>query len=429
MTELSQPPATTLLASTNHNFLRLWVGQGVSQVGSQVTLVALPLVAVITLGGTPLQVTAVTAAEYLPSLLFGLVAGVLVDKADQRRIMLATDLIRALVLVGIPVAAIAHVLSFPLLYVAVFAIGLATLFFDLAYQSGLPRIVESAHLLDANGRLETTRAASTAVGPTAGAVMVQFLGPPITLVADAVSFVISWAAMLRVRLRALPQDTTRTGRSRSLRSLRGDFKEGFDRVRHDPRQRAIIGVAATSNAATTAAVSLLPLWLRDGLGLPLWSLGVVLASGALGALAAGVVLARLSSTTAPWRRVTIALMLAGCGSLMVPLAFGPAPLRLVMVCLAEAVLQGCITVVAASCMSWRQSTTPQHLLAKVISVARTVNYGVLPVTTLAAGALASVVGIRPVLFISAGLVSAAPLWLFRSTDADLDRPSENPKVA
>jgi MFS family permease len=396
----------------NRNFRNLWIGQGGSQLGTQVTLVGVPLVAVVTLNGSPFQVAAVTAAEYLPSLVFGLVAGVLVDKLDQRKVMLVTDLVRILALAAIPAAAALGALTFPLLYAVVFLIGLMTLFFDLAYQSGIPRIVDKQHLLDANGRLETTRAASTAVGPPVGAGLVQAFGAPVSLLASAASFLVSWLATWRIRLRPLDDDRDR---SRSLTSLRADLIEGLNRVRRDPRQRALIGVAATSNAAAIAAISLLPLWLRDGLHLPVWSLGVVLACGAIGAVGAGFLLSRLDSGTEPWRRVTICLIIAGAAALLVPLAFGPTALRLGMVCLAEAVMQGSITVLAASVMTWRQSITPQHLLAKVISVARTVNFGILPLTSLASGAIASAAGMFPVLVGAAILMAAAPLWFVNST--------------
>ncbi|MFD3649853.1 MFS transporter [Streptomyces cyaneofuscatus] len=391
----------------NRSFVALWCGQGVSQVGTQISLVALPLVAVITLGSGPFEVAAVAAAEYLPSLLFGLVAGALVDTMDQRRVMIVTDLLRAAVLLVLPVAYVADVLSIMLLCTVAFLLGLFTLFFDLAYQSALPRLVEREQLRAANGRLETTRSASTAAGPPLGSALVQTLGAPLAVVADAVSYLVSSLLILRVRLRPRTHAVT----PRTVSGLRGDLVAGLRQVRRDPRQRAIIAVAATSNAATVMVVSLLPLWLINQLGLPAWSLGLVLSCGAVGGVVAGFGISRLPQEITPKRAIGFGLVIAGGTSVLVPLAAGPAAVRLAMVGVAEAVGMACITVIAATCMSWRQQVTPERLLAKVISVARTVNFGVLPLTTLAGGALASAIGIRPVLFLASALVLAAPLWM------------------
>ncbi|MEE1752751.1 MFS transporter [Streptomyces sp. SP18CS02] len=402
-----QPAVVPPRLGGNRSFTALWWGQGVSQVGSQISLVALPLVAVVTLGSGPFEVAAVAAAEYLPSLLFGLVAGVLVDTMDQRLVMIVTDLLRAAVLLAVPLAHLADAVSVPLLCAVAFLLGLFTLFFDLSYQSALPRLVEREQLRAANGRLETTRSASTAAGPPAGSALVQTFGAPLAVIADAVSYLVSSLLILRVRLRP----RTRSVAPRTVNGLRGDLAAGLRQVRRDPRQRAVIAVAATSNAATVSVVSLLPLWLINELGLPAWSLGLVLSCGAVGGVVAGFGVARLPQEISPKRAIGVGLVVAGGASVLVPLATGPAAVRLAMVCLAECVGMACLTVIAVTCMSWRQSVTPEHLLAKVISVARTVNFGVLPLTTLAGGALASAFGIRPVLFLAAALVVAAPLWM------------------
>lgn len=397
----------------NRSFAALWFGQSVSQLGTQVTQVALPLVAVVTLDGSAVEVAAVVSMEYLPSLLFGLIGGVLVDRADQRRVMLVTDLARAAVLLAIPIAYGLGVLSFPLLFAVTFVMGTATLFFDLAYQSAMPRIVDAGLLLDANGRLQTTQAAATAVGPPIGSVLVQLMSAPAAVIADAVSFAVSWAATLRIHLRPEePVDQAPgTVRPRSyVRGLMSDLKVGLDRVRRDTRQVAIIGVSATGNAATIVTTALLPLWLRGPLRLPVWTFGLVLGFGAVGAVGAGFALAHLKPLQAPWRRMSIGLVLAGCGLLLVPLAAGPAAVRVLMLGIAEAALQGCLIVVGASGAAWRQANVPGYLLARVISVARTVNYGVLPLASIAGGALAEAIGLQPVLFGSAALLIASPAW-------------------
>jgi len=125
----------------------LWLGQGLSQVDTQITVVALPLLAVVTLGGTPLQVRGLVAVEYLPSLMLGLLAGLLVDRMERRSVMLVGDFGRFLLLATVAGTALADVFDFPLLYVLIALVGVLTLCYDVAYQSGLPSLVHEDHLL------------------------------------------------------------------------------------------------------------------------------------------------------------------------------------------------------------------------------------------------------------------------------------------
>ena len=173
------------------DFLRLWSGQTISQFGSQVTQLALPLTAAITLQVSALEMGVLGAVEFAPFLLFGLVAGVWVDRQPRRRTLIAADLGRALLLGLIPLAALFGVLRIELLYAVGFLTGVLTVFFDVAYQSYLPILVERSQLVEGNARLEVSRSVAQVVGPGLGGTLVQLVSAPVAIAVDALSFLAS----------------------------------------------------------------------------------------------------------------------------------------------------------------------------------------------------------------------------------------------
>ena len=159
----------------HRGFLKLWGAETVSQLGTQVTLLALPLTAVLVLHATPFEVGLLGTAEFLPFLLVGLPAGVWVDRMRRRPILIAGDLGRAVALGTIPLAYSLGVLHIVQLYVVAFISGICTVFFDVAYQSYLPSLVDRDQLMDGNSKLEISRSGAQLAGPgLAGALLVTF---------------------------------------------------------------------------------------------------------------------------------------------------------------------------------------------------------------------------------------------------------------
>ena len=198
------------------DFLKLWSAQTISQFGSAVSQVAIPLVAVLTLHASAFEVAALSTVEFLPFLLFTLPAGVWVDRLPRRPILVIADAGRALALGSIPlVAAVGH-LTLAQLYVAGFVTGTLTVFFDVAYQSYLPSIVEREQLVDGNAKLEISRSAAQIGGPGLGGVLVRAFTAPYAILADAVSYLCSAAFLFGIRTKeVVPARTARSSGGRS----------------------------------------------------------------------------------------------------------------------------------------------------------------------------------------------------------------------
>src|SRR5215217_1333572 len=182
------------------NFMRLWAGQTVSQLGSTITREALPYTAILALGASPLQMGLLGAAGAAPLLLLGLFAGVWIDRLRRRPLMIAADLGRALLLLSIPVAYLLGVLHIEQLYLIAALAGILTMFFNVAYHSLLPALVEREQLVEGNSKLGLSESLAEIAGPPLGGALVQLISGPITLLLDAFSFVVSALSLLRIRV-------------------------------------------------------------------------------------------------------------------------------------------------------------------------------------------------------------------------------------
>ncbi|HZC32412.1 MAG TPA: MFS transporter, partial [Candidatus Bathyarchaeia archaeon] len=172
----------------NRDFLRLWTAETISQFGTQVSLLALPLVAVTLLSATPFEVALLGTIEFLPFVLFSLPTGAWVDRLRRRPILIIGDLGRAAILSTIPIAYVLGVLTIWQMYVVGFVAGTLTVFFDVAYQSYLPSLVERDQLVDGNGKLEVSRTIAQTAGPAIGGGLIGLVTAPFAIIADAVSF-------------------------------------------------------------------------------------------------------------------------------------------------------------------------------------------------------------------------------------------------
>jgi MFS family permease len=179
-------------------FLKLWAAQAISQLGTQVTLLALPLAAILVLDASATEVALLGAVEVLPFLLFTLPAGVWVDRLPRRPILVITDLARAAALASIPLAYAVDALTLPHLYVVAFAMGVLSVFFDVSYLAYLPSLVERRQLGTANSKLEATRSAAQVVGPGAAGILVDAITAPVAILVDGVSYLFSALFVWRI---------------------------------------------------------------------------------------------------------------------------------------------------------------------------------------------------------------------------------------
>src|SRR6266480_1780361 len=172
----------------HHNFVRLWTAAGISAAGSQVTLLALPLTAILVLQASAFEVAALATAATLPNLALGIPAGIWLDRVPRRRVMITADFGRDAVLASVPVAYLFGMLSLPQLYLVALIGGSLNVLFEIASGAYLPSVVPRAQLVDANAKLQTAIVGAQAVGPSIGGALVTLLSAPMAIVVDATSF-------------------------------------------------------------------------------------------------------------------------------------------------------------------------------------------------------------------------------------------------
>jgi MFS family permease len=375
------------------DFLRLWGAQTVSQFGTQVTLLALPLVAILVLEASTFEVAVLGAMDFLPFLLFALPAGVWVDRLPRRPILVLADLGRALALLTVPIAAFSDALTIWQLYAVGFTAGTLTVFFDVAYQSYLPALVEREHLVDGNAKLEVSRSAAQIGGPGIAGVLVHVLTAPYALLVDAVSFI--WSALLVFRIHTSEPRPERSAES----SMRREIAEGLRYILRDPRWRPISAYIASSNFFFNVAYSIFLVYAARELELSPLAIGIMLGLGGFGWLIGALVASRVSGRLGPGPTTVVAAIASGPPLLLIPLA--PQSFPIPFIVLAEVLSGVAIVLFNINAISLMQALTPPRLLGRMNASRRFVVWGTLPLGALVGGALGTAIGLRPTLVVGA----------------------------
>ncbi|MFF9867978.1 MFS transporter [Streptomyces sp. NPDC013953] len=387
-------------------FFRLWTGETLSLAGSQITYFATPLIAVLVLDAGSWEMGLLGAAGSAATLFFGLSAGVWADSFERRRLLQFANLARALVLAVIPVLWLLDALTIWALLAVTFAVGALSLLFDSAMSAYLPRLVGKKQLGPANSWMEGSSAVGDVAGPGLAGVLVQFLGAPLAIMADAVSYAASALA-----LRGLPRAEPAAPDGPREKHLQAALS-GLKLLMRDPVQRSLALAAAHFNFFTAMFYALYTLYVVKTLGMSPALLGVLSAAGGVGAL--------LGSATAAWisRRfgygVPLALAYAapGAAGLLVPLAEGRGQAwALVLVGLSQFgwVLAVVVNLILSETI--KQALVPDHMLGRITGSVRFISWGVEPFGALLAGALgAGLLGLRNTLVLSALGLLASALW-------------------
>jgi MFS family permease len=387
------------------DFMSLWGAETISQFGSQVTFLALPLVAILVLDESAFRVAALTTAQFLPFLLFTLPAGVWVDRLRRKPILVAGDVGRGLVLASVPLAHWAGVLTIWQLYAVAFLVGVGTVFFDVAYQSYLPSLVGREQVLEGNSKLEISRAASTIGGPGLAGGLVSALTAPVAIVVDAISFLAS--ASLLGLIRTSEDVPPRAER----RSLLAELREGLRYVFRHPYQRGMVAATAISNFFGQLVFSLLLVYAVRELGLTAGTIGLALSIGSLGTLVAALTARRIGARLGVGRTITLAAFLFGPATLLIALAPERAALPAIIVSMLVLSFGGILYNVTA--ISLIQAITPDRLLGRANASRRFVVWGVIPLGGLVAGTLASTIGLRETMIVGGlgGALAVVPILL------------------
>ncbi|MET9296611.1 MFS transporter [Streptomyces sp. NPDC003077] len=404
------------------DFRRLWLGQTASQLGEHAGLVILPLIAVLTLDSDAGQVGALRAVGLAPLLLLPLFVGAWVDRWRTRTVMVLADLGRALALGGVAVAALLGGLGPPVLLVAAFAVGTLSVFFDVAYQASLVRLVRRDQLVRGNSALEGSRSAAQIGGPALGGMVVSLLSAPTAAASGALCFTLSFLSIRRMRSHeAVPR---RSGRPpRVWRRIH----EGLRFVAGDTSLRTVGLASAAFQFSFAALMTVYLLFLTRELRLPGTAVGLALAATGSGALLGALLAARLPRRFGHGRVLVIAAALGDGVLLCVPALHGPSVTTITALVAINLVFGAGGQLVNVTTMAVRQAVTPHALQGRAAATITFAGMGLTPLGSLLGGRLAEGWGLRTALLATATAMLLSPLLMALSPLAHLGRALPNPE--
>lgn len=390
----------------NPEFLKLWAGESVSLLGSQVTALALPLVAAVALRATPVEMGVLAAADTAPILALGLVAGAWSDRRRRRPLLLAANAGRAALLATIPLAALLGRLALPQLYAVAFLVGALGVVFDTTYQAYLPALVARDALVAGNARLEVSRSVAQVVGPAAAGALVALVTAPLAIALDAGSFVVAAVSVALIRR---PEPAPAAGEKRL--GLGREIVAGLRYIAMHRLLRALTAATGLANLASGAIFALLILYLARDLALPPAVIGALLTVGGPAALLGALSVDRIAGRLDVGRTLVVGSLVFTAGDFALALAGGPRGATVAVLALAQALIGFGSPVYNVTAISLRQSLTPDALLGRVTASARVVTVGALPLGALLGGALGARLGLRPTLLVAACWALLLPAWL------------------
>ncbi|MEO6504233.1 MAG: MFS transporter [Jatrophihabitantaceae bacterium] len=397
-------------------FRNLWLAQTLSQLGTQVTVLAIPLVGLL-LEASASQIGLLYTAEFAPILVLGLPVGALLDRLPLRPVMLVADAARALALAVIPIAHVMGMLTLPLLYVVACVIGLGTLFFDVAQLSYLPALIRQDQLGEGNAKLEGSRSLAQLGGPTVGGLLIQVMTAPVALLLDGLSYLASFTLLLFVRA-----DRETQTQPKLEGGMRQEIAEGIRYVLRHPVLRPLAMCDASANLGFAAILALQVLYAARTLGLNPASIGLVLAAGNAGGLAGALLCGRLTTRFAAGPLMICSLALAALGAAVLPLShsaisFGAG----LFLAYAGAVIYNIVQI------TLRQLVTPERLLNRANATLRFIEWGTLPLGAAVGGMLVAPLGLRGVLAAAAAVCALSMIpALFSAEVRSAGRLAEGP---
>ena len=402
-------PSRSLLR--HPDFLKLWTAETISVFGSAITQLALPLIAATVLKVGAFEFGLLTTIEFLPFILLSLPAGVWVDRLRRRPILIAGDLGRAACIASIPIAFYFDALTIWQLYVVGFVNGCLTVFFDVAYQSYLPSVVDRDQLVEGNSKLEITRSAAQILGPGAAGLLIGLLRAPFAMILDAVSYLVSAVFLTWIRRPEPPVEVHDEKAHGPKPSMRQDIATGLRYVTGHRWLRSIAATTGTSNFFGNIGGAILILYLVRDRGLGAEAIGFAFSVGSVGVLVAALLTTRMT------RRFGVGRMLVamafGFSLSGLPVAFAPDPLIWYAVALSGFLGGFCGVGWNINQVSLRQAITPPRMQGRMNATMRFIVWGTMPLGSILGGVLGSTIGLYPTILIGAlgGLVAFVPVTL------------------
>ncbi|WP_412543504.1 MFS transporter [Longispora sp. K20-0274] len=412
----------------NGDFLRFWFGESLSLLGTQVTNLALPLTAIYAFGATDSQVGLLRFLQLAPYLGLALVFGVWVDRARRRRVMLAANLVRMVLLALVPALSALHVLRMtPLLLIAC-AIGVASVLFDVSWMSYVPTLVrDPRHYVEASAKMGISSSAADVAGPGLAGVLVSALTAPVALVVDSCSYLVSVVSLLLIRT---PEP--RPARPEVPRRLGVELRDGLAWVFGSPVLRALALVGFCCNFSLVTVWTMFLLYGTHDLRLSATTLGAVFATASVGGLIGATVSRRVIRRFPLGRVYLVAQSALVLGPALIPLAAGPRPVMVAMFVASFFTTYLGLGIAGVIIVSLRQTGTPQSMMGRMTAVFRTLLFGGGALGGLTAGLLSDAIGARGALTVAAVASAAIVIGLLASPVSRLralPEPVAEPAVA
>jgi MFS family permease len=398
----------------NREFLKLWLGSSVSTTGSQVTVLALPLTAVLIFGAGPAETGFLTAANTAPMVLFSLVAGAWVDRLPRRKIRIATDVASALIIGSVPVMALLGVLKLEYLYIVTFLSGTCTVWSRLSVSAMLPTLVGKEQLIEANTRIIASVSVAQIAGPSLAGVLVQLLSAPIALAADATTFLFSAVCVWRVKLHEVVATERKAIWHEVLEGLR--WLLGASILF---RLTISIGLA---NLAWFGVQAIIVVYGTRDLNLSPALLGIVLGLTGPATLAGALIAGRLAKRYGLGPVLVLSLSGEAASRVLLVLAGGPPLLAAATLGLSQLLFGFIAPLWDVNASSLRQAATPQPLLGRVTAASTFIGTGMAPIGALLAGWIGESVGLRTALLFTTLVTLFAVAVLVRSPVPSLRSP-------
>jgi MFS family permease len=408
----------------HRDFVLLWSGQAISELGSAVTTLVLPLTAVVLLNASTFQVGLLSAATTVPFLIIALPAGVVVDRIAKRRLMIGCDVARMIIIGSVPVAAALGVLTLGQLFAVALLTGLLTVFFDVAYQSYVPSLIGNDQLVDGNGKLGATQSFAQVAGPGIGGALYGLLRAG-AMTADALSYAVSTVSMMLIRAReAGAPARARPAAGAPAARLRTEVFAGLGFVVRHRVLRKIAACTGTANLFGAMVTAVEIIFLVRVLHVRPAYTGLLIGAGSIAGVAGGILSGRIGRWVGTARMIWFSILVFGSVQLLVPLA--EPGWRLALFAVGLAGLSFTVVLYNIAQLSYRQSICPPDLLGRMNAAMRWIVWGTLPLGGLLGGALGTAIGVRPTIWVGVTGSWAAGLFvLFSPLRTMRDIPSRS----
>lgn len=402
------------------DFIRLWTGQTISMLGSQIGSAALMFTAILALGATPVQLGYLATARALPVLLLGLLAGVWVDRLHRRPVMLIADIGRALLLATIPVAALLGILRIEQLYVVAALVSALAIFFDVAYPAYLPSLVKPEQLLEGNSKLSMSESMAEIMGPALGGALVQAVTAPLAILFDALSFLLSALSLGLIQTQEHTSSGAEADSKETTAGMLHEIGEGLRLAVGNPILRALLGSAATVSLSGGIIGTLYALYFVQELGLSPLQLGLVVGFGGVSALVGAFVVTRVTQRFGIGPTLIGSRLVASAASALMVLAWGPLRIVIPLLLVSQAA-DAVWSIYAINEVSLQQAITPNQLLGRVHASVRFLTGIIFPVGALLGGLLGQTIGLRGAISVGLLIGALSALWLIFSPVRNLEK--------